>query len=55
MKGILEFYENFGTMYLQAVVVDSKLGYCGEVEVKFGLDERGGMEGGGNETARVAA
>ncbi|KAL8680740.1 MAG: hypothetical protein Q9186_003087 [Xanthomendoza sp. 1 TL-2023] len=50
LKGIYDFYDNYSTTLLQAIIVDDHLGYIGEIEVGHGYDEGGrnvtALEGG---------
>ena len=45
LRGMLDFYDNWGMMQLKALIVDKNLGFVGEVRVGMGYWK------GGNVTA----
>ena len=36
LRGMLDFYDNWGTMLMRALIVDKNLGFVGEVRVGQG-------------------
>ena len=51
LRGMLDFYDNWGTMLMRALIVDKNLGFVGEVKVGQGYFKGENVTTSGVETA----